>query len=426
MRYWAPAVFVLVIAVILTACSATEETVPEFETDFEPDIEEIKQIYPDLSNVPVIYIDVDRNISAVNKETYVNAVVTASDSGVIEAEAMIKGRGNASWSLPQKPYNIKFNTATDLFGMGKAKKWVLITLFYDKTLLRNYLTLKLASRVSSGPEMDCRFVDVVINGEYNGLYLLTEKIEDDKNRVDLKKKNGDVLFEIEQGFRHNNQCENCIALRSGVHLTFKDPEPEDLSSEEMRDLLERMRPFITEADNAIRNGGYEDYSEYIDVGSFVNWYIVNEFVKNYDSQFVTSCYCYVKDGRLYMGPCWDYDTCYGNQDVATCLYPIGYHVKNAPWFLRLMKNEDFFRLVCERWQELVSEGVFDDMLKSVDEQTEYLKEASSQQFSRWPGSLRSRDLRGDKALYSYKDEIDYLKNWISSRVEWLNSVWSAG
>ncbi len=406
------------------ACSVEREVPPDIDFTSEVDMNEIKRLYPSKSNVPVMYIELDRSLWAVNREKYVNATITVPDCGIIEAEGEIKGRGNASWGLPQKPYNIKFYDKTDMFGMGAAKKWVLITLFYDKTLLRNYLTLNLAKTVSSGPEMDCRFVEVFFNGEYNGLYLLTEKVEDDDERVDIKKKNGDVIFEIEQEYRHDYQCENCISLRSGVHLTFKDPEPQDLSVNEMKKLRSSMQSFMNYADQAIRSDDYEKYSEYIDVDSFVNWYIVNEFVKNFDSQFVTSCYCYVKNGKLYMGPCWDYDTCYGNQDVATCMDPKGYHVRNAPWFNYLMRNDEFFSLVCGRWQELVEDGVFDKMLENIDEQTEYLSSASANQFDRWRDSLKSTDLRGKKSLFTYNDELDYLKNWIAGRVNWLNTKWS--
>lgn len=416
----------LAIAFILAsvACSPEKEEIPDIDFSTEIDMNEVKTLFPSKSNVPIIYIELDRSLWVVNREEYVNATITVPDCGIIEAEGAIKGRGNASWGLPQKPYNIKFSEKTDLFGMGAAKKWVLITLFYDKTLLRNYLTLNLAKTVSSGPEMDCRFVEVVVNGEYNGLYLLTEKIEDDGERVDIKKKNGDVIFEIEQPYRHNYQCENCISLRSGVHLTFKDPEPEDLSSREMADLYSPVQPFMKDVDAAIRSGDFANYSEYIDVDSFVSWYIVNEFVKNFDSQFVTSCYCYLKNGKLYMGPCWDYDTCYGNQDVATCMDPKGYHVRNAPWYNYLMRNDAFFSLVCQRWQELVSEGVFDKMLESIDEQTEYLSSASANQFERWRDSLKTTDLRGKKSLFTYDAELQYLKNWISERENWLNTKWT--
>ena len=415
----------LLVLVFLASCSAEEEEIPVFNTEIEADNEEINRMYPALSNVPVIYIEIDRSLFSVNKEQYVSATVTAPDSNVIEAEAKIKGRGNASWGLPQKPYNIKFNSETDLFGMGAAKKWVLITLYYDKTLLRNYLTLNLARTVSGESEMECRFVEVVINGEYNGLYLLTEKIEDDKERVDISKKRGDVIFEIEQSYRHNNNCENCVFLRSGVHVTFKDPEPDDLSEEEFNELYSEVQPFMSKTDSAIRSGNFDEYSKYINVDSFVNWYIVNEFVKNFDSQFVTSCYCYIKDGILYMGPCWDYDTCMGNQDVATCIDPKGYHVKNAPWYNYLMGDSSFFSLVCERWQQLVSDGVFDEVLKSGDEQTAFLSEASVNQFKRWRDSLKVTDLRGRKSLFSYEQELEYLKTWITARIEWLNAKWVA-
>ncbi len=418
-------VFVFAVCFLLIACSTEKETVPDYVYISEIDMENVREVYPDLSDVPAVYIEIDRDLFAVNRENYVNATVTVPDSGVIEADAAIKGRGNASWGLPQRPYNIKFNSKTDLFGMGAAKKWVLITLFYDKTLLRNYLTLNLAKTVSEGPEMDCRFVEVVINGEYNGLYLLTEKIEDDDERVDIKKKNGDVIFEIEQPYRHNNQCADCIFLRSGAHLTFKDPEPEDLTGSEFASLYSKLQTLMTSADSAIRSGSYDEYSRYIDVDSFVSWYIVNEFVKNFDSQFVTSCYCYVKDGKLYMGPCWDYDTCYGNQDVATCLDPKGYHVRNSPWFSYLMRDSEFFSLVCARWRQLVSEGVFDKMLSDIDIQTEYLSVASANQFDRWKDSLKNTDLRGKRSLFTYKEELDYLKNWITERVKWLNTKWIA-
>ena len=416
---------ILTFCCLLTAsCSVFPEMAPKYDPTVDYEIDDIKKDFPSLSNVPVLYIDIDKEVWLITKEEYISAVVTAPDSGLVEVDASLKGRGNASWGLPQKPFNLKFPTETNLFGMGSAKSWVLITLFYDKTLLRNYLTLNLAETVSSGAEMDCMFVEVVLNGEYNGLYLLTEKVEDEKTRVDLSKKTGDALFEIEQAYRHNDICDNCIHLKSNTHITFKDPEPEDLTDVEFENLHEQMSGLLTDADNAIRSRDFQQISKFIDVDSFIDWYIVNEFVKNYDSQFVTSCYCYIKNGILYMGPCWDYDTCMGNQDVASCLSPNGLHVRQAPWFNHLMRTGEFFDLVCERWNELVADGVFDGMLKSIDEQTEYLSEASVSHFERWPDSLRSSDLRGRHALFTYEEEISYLKDWIEKRVEYLNQKWT--
>lgn len=408
---------------LLASCSFLTGSVPEYDSTVDIDIEQIKQDYPSVSNVPVLYIDIDRELWLLDRDEYVSATVTAPDSNLVEINAKIKGRGNASWLLPQKPYNIKFETDVDLFGLGAEKSWVLITLFYDKTLLRNYLTLDLAKTVCGEYEMDKMFVDVVINGEYNGLYLLTEKVEDSQTRVDLSKKNGDVLFEIEQAYRHDYHCENCIELESGAHLTFKEPEPEDLSLRDFKLKYSQMEDFFEAADDAIRSKDFSQFSDYIDVESFINWYIVNEFVKNFDSRFVTSCYCYVKNGKLFMGPCWDYDTCMGNQDVETCMDPKGFHVRIAPWYVSLLRNDEFYSMLCNRWEELVSSGVFDRFIQNIDEQTEYLSEASANHFERWPTSLTSGDLRGKNALFTYEEEIDYLKNWIEKRIEFLNSKW---
>ena len=118
---------ILTFCCLLTAsCSVFPERVPKYDPTVDYEIDDIKKDFPSLSNVPVLYINIDKEAWLITKEEYISAVVTAPDSGLVEVDASLKGRGNASWGLPQKPFNLKFPTETNLFGMGSAKSWVLI------------------------------------------------------------------------------------------------------------------------------------------------------------------------------------------------------------------------------------------------------------------------------------------------------------
>ena len=143
-----------------------------------------------MTNLPTLYINLDGGINKnkITKEQYLPATYTLvvdDGVGIYEQPLEIKGRGNYSWSFVQKPYTIKLAKRTDLLGMGAARTWVLVTTYSDKTLLRNYLTLNLAVDIGLQYSVEAKYVDVYINGKYNGLYVLTEKIQIHDERVDI-------------------------------------------------------------------------------------------------------------------------------------------------------------------------------------------------------------------------------------------------
>jgi hypothetical protein len=170
--------------------------------------------------------------------------------------------------------------------------------------------------------------------------------------------------------------------------------------------------------------GYEAYSQFIDVPSFINWYIVNELAKNFDSAFTASCYAFLKDGKLHMGPAWDFDTPYGNQDIGppvNKLNPQGYHVASSPWFRRLTRDETFHRLLQERWTELRRDRVLDDFLNMIDETADYIAESAYLNFGRWPDSLQFT--MRPRAARTHEGEIEYIIDWVLRRIEWLDGEW---
>ena len=386
--------------------------------------------YSQATNLPTLYIELDNGMdsASINKDDYLPAAFTLAGAegfdNIIEAPVSIKGRGNATWDREKKPFALKFAEKTDLFGMGKAKKWVLLANYYDKTLLRNALTLSLGKELGIAYTPEWKFVDLYLNGIYQGNYLLTEKVEIGKERVNIDDQQGGVLFEIEQQYRHRD-CTYCHETPAGVHLTYKEPEEKDIGSETMRALMETNNAYLDALEAAILQG-YETYSQYIDVDSFINWYLLNEFAKNYDSAFVTSCYCYRDSGgKLFMGPPWDYDTCYGNQDVATGLNPAGYHVRQAPWYTLLMQDRDFRRLLMDRWTTLSEQGVFENIGSWIDRNAAWIAESQKLDEQRWPNAMTFTGVRGSGPFYqTFGEEVAYMKDFITRRAEWLDTQWN--
>lgn len=383
--------------------------------------------YPQLTNLPTLYIELDddADINRIQKEVHTPATYTIVENGygVFEQKLDISGRGNFSWGMEKKPFNLHLATETDLLGMGCAKRWVLLSNWSDKTLMRNYVVMKFADEIGMEYSPDCKYVDLYVNGEYRGNYLLTEKIQIHEERVNITAEES-ALFEIEKKYRHNN-CDYCIESSSGVHIMYSAPDPDDLDDATLRDKLKRYEVFFTKVDVAFERG-YEYYSKILDVDSFIDWYIISEFVKNYDSNFTTSCYCYIGDDeKLHMGPVWDYDTCMGNQDVATGINPEGYHIASqAAWYQILTGDSDFYRLLCERWTELVDNGKLEWFFNQFTEMDEYIHESEVLDHQRWPGALKY-GMRGN-ATSTHKDEVEYVINFMSARYNWLCEQWYLG
>ncbi|MBQ8381754.1 MAG: CotH kinase family protein [Clostridia bacterium] len=380
------------------------------------------QKYPRLTNLATLYLNFpnDRGLDAVQHGIYTDATYTFVDQYVedsyYELPLQIKGRGNYSWSFAQKPYSLKLGEKADFLGMGAAKKWTLITVSSDHTMMHNYLTQKMAAAMGLRGTCENEYVDVVVNGEYAGTWVLTEKIQIHEERIDVPDDVG-VLFEIEMVYRHT--CDTCIILyedsnrSNSVHLrlkTYKGVDLEDMDQRAKDAALAELQPFFNGLSDAFtREKTLEAISQYIDVDSFVNWYLLNELTRNYDSQFVTSCYCYIDEtGRLYMGPVWDFDTCYGTQDPQID----GYRVKNAPWYTQLFECEAFVRLVCERWTELKNNGLIDAFCASIDQTA--LRIAASEQLNHalYPHSeLGSSD---------FDEAVEYFKSWLDARIAWMD------
>ncbi len=382
--------------------------------------------YTQLTNLPTLYLEFESRagLRLVQHGVYTNATYTLVDgepaNSYYNLPLQIKGRGNYSWSFNQKPYSLKLGEKADLIGMGDARKWVLVTVHSDKTMLHNYLTQECAEWLGLPGTCDNEYVDVVANGEYAGAYVLTEKIEIGKNRIDVAEGKA-ALFEIEMVYRHS--CDLCVVMyentrdpSNSVHLRFKEyngKDVEDLTADERREALKKYGTFFSELEDAMKSGSMEELERYADVDSFVDWYLLNEITRNHDSKFVTSCYCFTGDnGKLYMGPCWDYDTCYGAQFAET----EGAWVQDAPWYKWLFRNHEPFVQACrERWTEIRQPG--NDIVTWFDENIDATVERIA------PSEKMNHELYPNSEFVNtkYDSAVRYMKRWLEARFAWMDS-----
>ena len=230
-----------------------------------------------------------------------NLKLTTRD-GVSEFfDVELKGRGNTTWGQVKKPYQIKLKHKADLLGLGKQRKWLLLANFLDATNLRTDAAFYVEEMLGENFAYKGEFVDLYVNGDYEGLYYLTRGIEIDKNAVDLKDPLS-VLVELDNAFAWGET--QYFVTNNGEHLTVKDVRTKDSVDEAMADFLADFN----ELEKAVKEKDYAKVTELIDIESFVQYYLLEEFIMNQDAYF-TSQYFY-KDGpedKIHAGPAWDFD-----------------------------------------------------------------------------------------------------------------------
>jgi hypothetical protein len=366
-----------------------------------------------------------------SKDVYVKGsmVVNANtefEQTVTNIPLQIKGRGNSTWVMyPKKPYRLKFDTKTAMLGMPAAKNWVLLANYNDKTLMRNRIALMLGKRLGADWTSDSRFVEVFMNGDFLGNYLLTSQVEVNESRVninELKPANtseaditGGYLMELDVKMDEVNK----FKTKKGLPFSLKSPE--DITPAQMSYITNYMQ----QTEDALFSANIDDpingYAKYINADSFINWYFTEEIFQTTDARDFSSIF-YYKDrgGKLGMGPIWDFDTSAGNVDYADSKNPTGiWYIRDANWMFRLALAPSFNTKIRQRWAAIKDKEV-QQIFTDIDETAAYLKLSQEQNFKRWP-ILGTYVYPNAFVFKAYDDEVWYLKDFLTKRVNWINS-----
>ena len=250
--------------------------------------------YIDIPGAGVDYIDHDIYLpSEIRLYSPFGKLAYTDDS------ALIKGRGNTTWEAVKQPYEIKLSESFPLCGMDSSSKWVLLANFFDDTKLLNKMAMDLSAAIGMESAIQSDWVDLYINGEYRGNYLLCKEPGIGKGR--LKVSNG---FLIEKDIRANaDGSDNAFTVGRNV---FKVKDPLPLTDEK----LHAAFSYIEKIDSEIHYTDEKVQLKSIDISSFAKRFMIDEFLNNPDSMQM-SYYFYKDSDTLYAGPCWDYDIACG-------------------------------------------------------------------------------------------------------------------
>ncbi len=355
--------------------------------------------------------------------------------GLIE----IEGRGNSTWNFPKKPYNIDLinefgeENSKSLLGMPADAEWCLIANYSDKSLLRIPLAYFLAGMIGMEYTPRLRFAEVYLNGNYEGLYCLCEKIKRANNRVDVKKLNsespdehisGGYIVEVTPRDRITPKDSFFVTpLFSTVVFAIKYPKSKNISTSQK----EWIGNYINEVESSIYGSNFDNpesgFRKYLDENSLINWYLINELAKSNDAAMWASVFFYKdRDKLLKTGPVWDFDITFGNiSEQFENMHEDGLFVANARWFSRMFEDSLLRKNTRQRYEELY-EQVFNQIPLIVDVNAQQLinSGAIERNFERW--QILGEYVWPNYPPYqkTYNGELERLKDWTVARLSWLN------
>lgn len=369
--------------------------------------------YP-YAGLPRLVIETENFRQINNKETKVPARLQFYGENKPSSEILdltIKGRGNSSFVMTKYGYKIKLAEKESMLGMPKDKEWDLISNFRDRSILRNYITYQLAGILGDEYFPKGKFIELYLNRQYLGIYLLVEHVKVSKSRVDIPKSDSSFLFE-----KTSATTTDGALFTSGLGYIFKFRQPKE-PSEESRALLENH---IDDFENFLQSKNIyklDLIGNWIDIDDFVRYYWIQEFTKNIDGHRRSIFITWETDSFLKMGPVWDFDLGYGNSlDVKSG--PEGWLIRKYGWNRYLFKNKDYEARIREYWKK--NRSAFVATLDSIDSMSEKLAKASPNEFKKWP--ILENDSRWPfhEKFDSYQDAVDALKSWIEARIQWID------
>lgn len=399
-----------------------------------------------LTNIPTVVINTEGDVDITSKENEIKSrvyVIWKNGTKFIEDESTgVRGRGNASWGFPKKPYRLKFSKKrSPLDAPAKAKKWTLISNYGDKTLMRNILAFEVSRRMGMAYTPFCYPVDLVLNGEYKGCYQLCDQIEVGPNRVDIPEMSptdtsgeslsGGYLIEID-AYAYGEP--SMFTSNRGTPVTIKSPDDEKIVSAQstyIKSLFNTMESALFSSNFTDASNGYR---KYLDLDSFLRYFIVGELAGNTDTYWSVYMYKKPNDGKLYTGPIWDYDLAFDN-DYRT--YPInnlsGYIYNTNGSVASGSVRDMVTRIVTEDksahqrlitiWDDACAKHGIDEvsLLKYVAKTKDLLYESQQLNFKRWK-ILDQYVHQNPQALGSYDAEVKTVENYIKGRITKLDEL----
>lgn len=378
------------------------------------------------TGLPVLWIETTNreDISVDNK--YYNAafklvedVKTRAPGDIIEASVKIKNVGEIKWyvsdvypsqQIGKNSYAITFTKNISLLDEPQNNDWELFTNADDNTMLRNQTAFYMGkiSNLSFTPRF--HYVEMMLNGRYYGTYMLGDRLENNTYRINVGL-NGYILkIEATTTGSHfsTNKLEQPVSIMAPSTLTGDNN-------------YKYIADYLDATESALFGSNFTDVTEgwqkYLDMDSFVDWYLINEIAKNENGAFQADCYMHLKRGeKLKMGPLWKFEYAFANGWNSE---PSGFVIKNTNWFKRLFEDPAFVEKVKERFTYFYAHK--NDIINEINANGQYLKYSVRENDNKWGVFADYKSSNLDTWII-YQNEVSSMKRWLESRFEWLNGA----
>jgi spore coat protein CotH len=445
---------VLFLFFLLTGYSCSSDdgysTIPDEKPDIKPE-----------DKLPVVTINTNGGVIVDEPKIKAKMDIFIVHTPEYQGNIGIEIRGASSQMFPKKSYGLETRDANDedlevsIFGFPEEEDWILYAPYSDKSLMTNFLIYDL-SRDMDRYASRCKFVDLEINGEYKGVYVFMEKLKRDKGRIDINKLKkdensgedltGGYILKIDKisgnnlGDGYNDQnsfTSKYKPLHSSngqeIRYLYDYPKAEKITTQQK----DYIKEYVNKFEDALASDDFTDpekgYRAYIDVDSFIDFFLLNEVSHNVDG-FRLSTYMHKdKNGKLKMGPIWDFNLAFGNAnycgggDTDSWAYQFNSRCPNdfwaVPfWWERFLQDPEFVTRLKARWAELRGNVLSDaSILNKIDDYETLLNKSGSvdENFKVWQ-ILGVYVWPNNYVGKTYQEELNYLQEWIKSRLTWMD------
>lgn len=392
------------------------------ELEFYADTESQTVTYPQLSNLPTIYIETKGQFDFEDKEQYKQSTIIVSDeSGIKSYPGEVRGRGNSTWMfMEKKPFRIKFEKKQRFLGLpANAKSWTLLSNYVDKTFIRNGLAFEMARIMGFAWTPTCTYADLVLDGYYYGTFMVADHVQIHEDRINITEmKTSDIYGNSLTGGYHleidayANKEEYNFSTNNGVAFSIKNPddpcEPEQQAY---------IREHIQKVEDALLYDVGNTYLKYLDLASAVKYYLHSELTANIDSYWTIPCYKKRGDNKLYIGPVWDYDQAFftGYRIPEGELTLDRGHGMGLKWFKNIMSRPEAKKQLKIEWQNIIENDLEQVLIDYLDEHQALLQESAALNYERWPAL-------GDKVWWfnghtfkTFDEYFDFMKEKMTNR-----------
>jgi len=393
--------FVAYALVLLISFSGCKKKADELVVT--PDIPKDKPFLPRLD------IATTGNAPINSTDTYVTATISIDGLGIFDnykGSAQIRGRGNSTWSFPKKPYKFKLDENKDLLGMAAEKDWVLLANYLDGTHMLNAVAMKTGQLLNLPFTNHIEPVEVYLNGQYQGLYMLTEQIEVKKNRVNVG--NEGVLVQLEQYY------DEPWKFRSAAYrLPVMVMHPELTNAEELVPIkaqFEQMETLVARSDFPNNN-----VLDFIDAESVADYFLANMLTDNRELNHPKSTFMHkTKTGKWSMGPIWDFDWAYAYEKTQRHFSTFDQPMLWSPasdgtrFFSKLMAVPAVKTAMKQKWADFKTQKL-PELQAYVDDYALKIEDARARDYQKWK--------RGN---LDFKNDVVTLKLWLKNRAVYMD------